>query len=115
LDDVASYHRWHLCLNNARHHKGFFSKCFPNDVTNILFLKKFSFSFLYLPLQSKIVLSISFEKDFGKKFGTPSSPPYVFGATYATKNNKIMVTKINCFFLKNKNKNKKTQTKKVKH
>jgi hypothetical protein len=86
-------------LNNARHPKEFFSKCFPNDVTNILFLKKFSFSFLCLPLRSKIALSTSFKKDFGKKFGTPSSPPYVFGATYATKNNKIMVTKIIVFFI----------------
>jgi hypothetical protein len=37
------------------------------------FLKNFSFSFLCLPLLPKIVLSTSFENDFGKKFGTPSN------------------------------------------
>jgi hypothetical protein len=60
------------------------------------------------------VLSTSFEKDFEKKFGTPSSPPYVFGATYATKNNKIMVTKIIVFFLKKKKIKKKNTNKKGK-
>jgi hypothetical protein len=41
----------------------------PNDVVSIFFLKKFSFSFLYLPLISKIMLSTLFGNDFKKKLG----------------------------------------------